>query len=291
LARRSPPGEPASTSRLSHQTSDDENHAVENEKTLVVPKSTPVDVARMIKVVYFDEQSASDYLDISAGGKASEMSEDVRKRITDMHAKVETSVTAKLSWLPFFGAAAETGAGMGVSRAGQSILSKTLSNTILTDYLERVAGDTRVRRLEDLQVSAPKDSMAFMKMYTPYMIIARTEDHGIDLARMDEALETAKGYYELLGEDPAGQLCVLRFNIKAFRNNYGLADLSRMDLVYHGIKVGRTTEASLSMSAEMSQRQEAEAPTALELIDGATGSKPSMLDVFDVVLAGVEHER
>jgi hypothetical protein len=33
----------------------------------------------MIKVVYFDEESASDYLDISAGGKAMSTSEQVKE--------------------------------------------------------------------------------------------------------------------------------------------------------------------------------------------------------------------
>jgi hypothetical protein len=77
----------------------------------------------LIKIVYFDEQSASDYLDMSAGGKVASTSEDVRKRATDLHAQVETKLAAKLSWLPFLGASAETGAGMGTSSAGQSILS------------------------------------------------------------------------------------------------------------------------------------------------------------------------
>lgn len=147
----------------------------------------------LIKIVYFDEQSASDYLDMSAGGKVASTSEDVRNRTTDLHAQVETKLAAKLSWLPFLGASAETAAGMGASSSGQSILSKTLSNTILTDYLGRVRGDVRVRRLENLRLTAAQGSMAFMKMYTPYMVIAKTEDMGLDLARLDEALERAKG--------------------------------------------------------------------------------------------------
>ena len=81
--------------------------------------------------------------------------------------------------------------------------------------------------------------MAYMKMYTPYMVIARTEELGVDLARLDEALAGAKGYYELVGEDGNGGTRILRFNIKAFRNNYGLTDLGRMRLIYHGILVGR----------------------------------------------------
>jgi hypothetical protein len=254
----------------------------------MVSKSTPPKMS-MIKIVYFDEQSASDYLDINAGGKAAATSEDVRKRATEMASKAEAKVTAKYGWLPFLGASAEVGGNIGASRTGEKILSKTLSNTILTDYMEQASDDTRIATLRDLRVTAPPDSMAYAKMYTPFMIIAKTEDFGVDLARLDEAFEKAKGYYELVGSDSENaRRVVLRFNIAAFRNNYGLADLARMTLAYQGILVGRTAEAQLSMSAEMSGEGDARPPTALEVVDGTTLSDNPMLDVYDVILAGVE---
>lgn len=243
----------------------------------------------MIKIVYFDEQSASDYLDICAGGRVASTSKDVRDRTTDLHARVETSLAAKLSWLPFIGTSAEAAAGLGVSSAGQSLLSKTLSNTILTDYLNKVAQDDRVRRLQDLRLTAARDSMAFMKMFTPYMVIAKTDEMGIDLARLDEALERAKGYYELIGEQAGSGKCVLRFNIRAFRNNYGLTDLLRMRLVFHGVRVGQTKESDLGMQAEMEVGDDPPPVSALDLLDESVRSDETLLDVFDVILAGVEH--
>lgn len=244
----------------------------------------------MIKIVYFDEESASDYLDISVGGKAVSTSEQVKDRTLKTQAKVEAKLAAKFSWLPFVGVSGETGAGIDMSRAGHSILSKTLSNTILTDYLAQVGDDDRITRLNDLRVTAPQKSMAFMKMYTPYMIIAKTEESGIDLARLDEALEGAKGYYELLGEHvEGGPKCVLRFNIRAFRNNYGLSDLGRMRLVFHGILVGETTEDRLGMEAEMSDDVSDEPVNPADVFDGATAVPATLLDVYDVLLAGVEH--
>ena len=248
----------------------------------------------MLKIVYFDEQSASDYLDISAGGAAESKSEFIKNRTANTHAQVESKLTAKFSWLPFLGAAGEAGGGFDISRVGQSILSKTLSNTILTDYLDEVAKDNRVRSLRGYRVSAPKDSMAFMKMYTPYMVVAKTEETGLDLARMDEALERAKGYYELLADSAtdSSERCVLRFNIGAFRNNYGLADLGRMNLVYHAILVGETAEDSLKFDPEQGESREpsGKAPTAKEILDGPqTDKSNTLLKVYDVVLAGVEH--
>lgn len=250
-------------------------------------RDTPAE--SMLKIVYFDEETASDYLDISAGGKAASTSENVKDRTTKLHSEVETKLAAKFSWLPFLGASAEAGAGADVARAGQSILRKTLSNTILTDYLAQVKDDPRVARLDGLHVTAPRNSMAFMKMYTPYMVIAKTEDSGIDLARLDEALAGAKGHYELVGEGADGSKRVLRFNIKAFRNNYGLTDLGRMRLVFHGILVGQVAEDELGVEAEMSSGTDGDSPTALELVDGPAAAHQDLLDVYDVILAGVEY--
>lgn len=246
-------------------------------------------VKSMIKIVYFDEDSASDYLDISSGGKAAATAEDVTERANKLKGTVEGKLIAKLSWLPFIGASADAGLGAETSIAGQSILRKTLSNTILTDYLGQ-ADETQIVRLVGLRVTAPKESMAYMKMYTPYMIVAKTEEYGIDLARMDEALTTAKGYYEMVGEDPQTESkCILRFNIRAFRNSYGLADLGRMDLTFHGILVGKASEGGLNINAELSQGSETTAPSAADVLDDERTEDKNLLDVYDVILAGVEH--
>jgi len=268
----------------------------EGDHKMTSDNDEPTGTKSMVKVVYFDEQSASDYLDITAGGSTSSTSEEIKERASDLHAKVETKLSARLSWLPFIGASGEAGTGFDYKSVGQSILSQTLSNTILTDYLAEIVDDDRIRRLNGYVVTAPEGSMAAAKMYTPYMVIAKTEEFGVDLARLDEALERAKGYYELLAtnENDPNDRCVLRFNFRAFRNNYGLSDLGRMRLAYHAILVGETTEKGLTMDGEMAGGETAtgtQAPTALDLIDGppvARKTAVDKLDVYDVVLAGVE---
>ena len=147
---------------------------------------------------------------------------------------------------------------------------------------------TSESKTDDLTVTAPKGSMAYMKMYTPYMVIANTAETGIDMARIDEAFEAAKGYYEMLGENSGGDKCVMRFNIRAFRNNYGLADLRRMQLVFHGIRVGRTTDTRLSMQAEMGGDVPPVDVTPLDMLDEVPENGVPV-DVYDVLLAGVEH--
>ncbi|MEC5185934.1 hypothetical protein RCH12_003412 [Cryobacterium sp. MP_3.1] len=242
----------------------------------------------LIKSVYFDEESASDLLDVSAGGKTSATTEQVKERFADIHSKAEAGVAAKLSWFPFFGGSADVSAGVSASSLGRSILNKTLSNTILTDYLAKADDHDGVKRLTDLQVVARKDSAAFMKMFTPYMAMLRMDDLPINLAGLGDALEAAKGYYELVGEDPSGTKCILRFNIRAFRNSYGLADLGRMQLVFHGILVGRAYEASLTMAAEMAPGDDAPV-NVRDVLDDPETKDDGRLEVYDVLLAGVEY--
>jgi hypothetical protein len=249
------------------------------------------DEARVfVKIVYFDEESASDFLDISAGGKSTSSTEDVQDRLTELHGKAEARVGMKVGWLSIFGGSADAAAGVRGEVTGKTILSKTLSNTILTDYLEETSvDDACVVELRDLRVYAPKDSMAYMKMFTPYMVMLRLEDSPVDLALLDEVLSGAKGYYELLGERADGAKIVLRFNLNAFRNNYGLTDLGRMRLVFHGILVGQTSETDLGMKAEMSGGSGGPAVTASEVYHGKAEEDQELLDVYDVILAGVEH--
>ena len=259
-----------------------------NESTAMTKRKQNASTS-FIKIVYFDEESASDLLDVSAGGKAATTTEQVKERATDLHSKADASMAAKFSWLPFFGGSAEVSAGMNASNLGRSILNKTLSNTILTDYLARVDDHKGVKRLADLQVVARKDSAAFVKMFTPYMAMLKMDELPINLAEMDNALEAAKGYYEFVGENPSGNKYILRFNIRAFRNNYGLADLGRMQLVFHGILVGRASEASLTMAAEMSPSSDEAPVSARELLDGVEANAGDSLDVYDVLLAGVQY--
>ena len=242
-----------------------------------------------IKIIYFDEESASDYLDIAAGGKETSGSEKIKERTNDTHGKVESNLAAKLSWLPFFAASANVNMDAEISAAGRSVIRKTLSNTILTDYLEKATKDKQVAKLEDIHVVAKEGSMAYMKMFTPYMIMLNMKDLPIDLAKMDEVLTAAKGYYELIGSSlKSDKKCILRFNISAFRNNYGLTDLGRMHLVFHGIAVGKTTEQALEMQAEMKNEYKESPITAADILDENNSPKDHKLDVYDIILAGVK---
>lgn len=81
---------------------------------------------------------------------------------------------------------------------------------------------------------------------------------------------------------------VLRFNISAFKNNYNLADLSKMELVYYGIKVGTCRVSELTLDKEFDFQKKSEEVTAESILDGENQSHSDELDVYDIVLAGIE---
>jgi hypothetical protein len=244
----------------------------------------------LIKIVYFDEESASDFLDISAGGKAVFTREKIRERSTNTYTKFGLMGTSEFN----VGVSGDIGAGFNASSLGKTIINKRVSNTILTDYFYKILKDkkTRIKKLENLYVTAPKNSMAYMKMYTPYMLLLNIDDIPINLEKLDEVLTKAIGYYELVGKSKKSNEpnCVLRFNINAFRNNYGLIDLVRMNLVFYGVQVGEISEHDLSMKVEVSKDIPSEDPlTVLDIEDGKQEDN-SQLKVYDVVLAGVEDD-
>ena len=97
----------------------------------------------MIKVVYFDDQSATDYLYIYDGGAKVQTSDKVKEKSSELAGKASAGLFAKLSWLPFVGGegSAEIDAGLGYKT--NSLIKTTLSNTVLTDFLERIKTDEK----------------------------------------------------------------------------------------------------------------------------------------------------
>ncbi|MDN5973069.1 DUF6414 family protein [Bifidobacterium crudilactis] len=247
----------------------------------------------LIKIVYFDERSASDYLDIISGGKKEMTKEDQKNSATELQASVGAKIAARLSWIPFFDAKGDASAEADISRNSTSLMRQTLSNTVLTDYLPLADEDTIIEKIRGFSVSIAANTFTYAKVFTPYMQIANTADSGVDLSKLDEALLNAKGYYELTAEnhEEAHTKLILRFNIRAFRNSYGLADLTKMRLVFHAIKVGKAREDELDVQHELSTGT----PRTLDPIDlmhqeQSTIQQDDLLDVYDVLLAGVEYD-
>ena len=109
----------------------------------------------MAKVVYFDEDSATDYLIITEGGRLESSSKNDQQYSAKSEVEVDAKATLKKPWIlsllgSFFDASVDAKLNVSGSAMGQKLLNKTISNTVLSDYLANAKEDPRslFRRFE-----------------------------------------------------------------------------------------------------------------------------------------------
>lgn len=118
-------------------------------------------------------------------------------------------------------------------------------------------------------------------------------EFNIAIDKLENVLKNAKGYYEFVGTKGRSRV-ILRFNINSFKNGYTISDLLKMNLSIYAIKVGRTTLDMLNVSKELDMdvsiipKDNPSYVDEAEPEEGNTGRRD--LDVFDVLLAGVESD-
>lgn len=266
------------------------------------------------KTIYFDEESVTDYVQIVAGGKLERTTELLRDSSVSAEAEVEAQVKGGIGGvfraILGFEASASLGANASTSINTNKIAKNIVKNTILTDFIgileknsetESTSGKSKkgsIRKFQGYKISAEKNSMAYMAMVSPYLSILKSGssipagEFNIAIDKMDSALKNAKGYYEFVGTKARSKV-VLRFNICAFRNNYRISDLLKMNLSIYAIKVGTTSLDKLDFNTEL----DIEATIAKNNPSYNPSEKPEETDidkrpcdVYDVLLAGVEND-
>lgn len=257
-------------------------------------KKQKQDSPRMLKIVYFDEGSALDFLDIYQGGRLTET--ETSTRSTKKGAEAAGKVTVGTGSLfraisSLVKAEADLSAGGHLSKLGEEAIRTEISNSLIADFLEIADSTDSLEKISGIPLQAPPESMTYMKMYTPYFKVLKMEQEPINIAELDAALEKAKGYYELLGHKESLPI-ILRFNISAFRNNYQLNDLTRMNLVSYAVAVGTFPLEKLIAKNELSPDETISRPTAQQIFDGSgehstQSSSGRSAPLYDVILSGV----
>lgn len=267
---------------------------------------------KICKIVYFDEESVTDYLQIVAGGeleKTTELlksSEACQKNNAQLEGKVGIGglLKALVGWEA--NAAASLSAGLTFDSA--KMVKNIVKNTILTDFInviEEASDGKRISKLpkgtikqfKGYKISAEEDSLSYMVMISPYLSMLKNGtsipagEFNIAIDKLDNALRNAKGYYEFVCTKGKSRV-ILRFNINSFRNSYTISDLLKMDLSIYAIKVGRTSLSNLNVNKELGMNVSIipkDNPSYRANSDLEENmSADAILDVFDVLLAGVE---
>ena len=270
---------------------------------------------RLSKVIYFDENSATDYVQMIEGGQLTQTTElletDGNSGSSSADANASIGFGKLFKSLVGFGASASVNANLKMNFQSDNLVRNILQNTILTDFLsivnkaESSGGARGIEVLDGYKIEVAQDSLSYIIMVSPFLAMLKDSsiinqgsnlDFDIDIEKIDSAIKMAKGYYELLGSKNDSSKIVVRFNIDSFKNNYRISDLPMMELVFFAIKVGKTSinkmaiEDAISASvAIISDKPQIDNP--LFPIDSNCETEEHEenvdLDVYDVLLAGV----
>ncbi|PAB55117.1 hypothetical protein A3Q24_05390 [Lactobacillus johnsonii] len=255
------------------------------------------------KVIYFDEESAIDYLqivnhgtisksietmtnlggnakggaDVEGGKDDDSLIDDISKKTIGLHSWVKASLNA--------------GAKIGGSRLSKT----TFSNSILFDFLNQsTKGRRKIDILKNYKLRIYPDTMAYYASLGPLTgmmegnLIDDNENISIAVSKIGKVIKEAKGYYELVGEKNKNKI-IVRFNINAFRNNYRIQDLEKMDLNLYCVKVGKGSINSLNFNSEfnLDDTNNTQDGYAETIIKSKKEETLEQLDIYDAFLAGV----
>lgn len=268
---------------------------------------------KICKIVYFDEESVTDYVQIVAGGSMEKTTELLKSREANAEQNAGVSGSAGIGGVfkALLGWEANTSANIsgGLAFNSSKIAKNIVKNTILTDFLAILDEESlstkraskmpkgAIKKFKGYTISVQKDSLSYMVMVSPYLSMLKSGstipagEFSIAVEKFDSALRSAKGYYEFIGTKGRSRI-VLRFNINAFRNGYTISDLLKMNLSIYAIKVGKTTLEMLDVNKELGMNVSI-IPKDNPSYEGQSEQSENIpitqiFDVFDVLLAGVE---
>lgn len=255
------------------------------------------------KIVYFDEGSVTDYVQIVAGGRLEKTTElldlDNSGGNADLKTNASIGISSIFKSLIGFGVKAETNANLDISYKSESLVKTILQNTILTDFLDLAKDESLgIKKYDGVEIRVIKDSLSFIIMVAPYLKMFKEGalkldsdlDLSVDMIKIDDSIKLAKGYFEFEGISNKESV-ILRFNIDSFRNNYKVADLLKMRLSIYAVPVGKVERKNLSITAELNMTGDVDGESKYDNPEyGADVKKvkeENSLIVYDVLLAGV----
>lgn len=108
---------------------------------------------------------------------------------------------------------------------------------------------------------------------------------GIEIKNIERTLDRLSGYYEIKCVSSESKEMIFRFNISGLRNNYTLSDLTKMDVILYGIKVGEVDSIDLSFNA-MIDRLSNQVKSQLGS-DFDEEQDSEKIPIYDILVAGV----
>lgn len=251
----------------------------------------------MKKVVYFDEGSVTDYMQIVQKWNLSQtielLSETQKRAEEDLTAEVKLNPFASI-FTALAGFSASVGGKVNLSAAANTDkLAKTiLQNTVLSDFLEACKEiENSIDKFESYHLTEPAGSLTEMLKFSVYTHmmngstrISTNENIELSIEKFDETIKLAKGYFEYIGIKD-DRKAVFRFNLDALKNNYRSSDLTTMNLSIYTIRVGIITDKELDFKNNSNTNNQ---KRFFDEKSEDTSRTYFEYELYDVLLAGVE---
>ncbi|HDA2937450.1 TPA: hypothetical protein O4714_002760, partial [Staphylococcus aureus] len=170
-----------------------------------------------MKLIYFDESTASDYLKIIQNGRESKQTIETKKN------QKQTSLGGKFGIGPMFSKVFESlfsiegNMGGNINRTSEKYVEKTLTNAILSDFKNLAENEELgIKKFSEYKLSYVENSIAHFQTISPYLSmldgnIVLDQEVSININKMHETLKLGKGYYEILAKKNENE-CIVRFN-------------------------------------------------------------------------------
>lgn len=267
-----------------------------------------------IKIIYFDESFVADFMQIIAGGEIKKTTEFLSNVRTGGNANSELDVSVKndklgipklLEYLTGASFNGTTKIDGGLSYTKDKVVKNILENTLLADFLELFKKDKNrkeenrkckgIKIFTQMKVKPEPNSFTFFMLASPFMSMLNGDvpligNNGtqftIDIRQIGNAIDSGRGYYEFIANYDNEEI-ILRFNISAFRNNYTMSDLTKMQLTYYAIYVGLSDKSKLQIQTEFEFGTHNNSRADYSGLNSHENQLQE-LKVYDVVLAGIE---
>lgn len=251
-------------------------------------KKNTTEISKLMKIPYFDEQAAQDYLDIKNGGHLDWSTDENKEKIAKIVAEMEAEFGGSIKFLSALKAAFSIKGDAEKITEISNIIESKLKSTILTDYILKSNSDKNIKKFYKITIYPHPNSYTMYKLFSPYLTIIPKERLPIDMEKLNQAILGERGYFEMVAEEKNESLKhIFRFNINAFRNGYNIADLPKMQLVYYGVHVGDLEIDKLGIDKEFVSSNDEFVVSAEQILGEQKKESNTKCKVFDIVMAGV----
>lgn len=267
---------------------------------------------KFVKVIYFDESSVADFMQVTTGGELKKTIEFITNIKSDLDANASAGIAVDsrnkgvpklFSFLSGISFNAGLKGNAEINRKNEKIAKNILENTLLADFLDLLDNDEKnkneermcsaIKLFDKISLYPEANSFSFLMLTAPFFTMidgdvpisdGEGSEFKIDISKIEEAIARGRGYYEFIANYKEKNF-VFRFNGAAFRNNYTMSDLPKMQLSLYAVCVGKTDKERLDLAREFEFGSKE--GDRVSYIENAQTSENNMMEVYDVMLAGI----